>query len=431
MVHNKEHVRLKSINRVMFVLNPLAIGGMETLCLYLADEYRRRGIQVGVVIPESDYLDPLADMFSNCDVAVTRLDTDPRSGRWVQFLHLSKLAINLHKWHPDVVHLHTGAYGGVGVAVVTRILSNATVVVTEHDIPVPRPPIYDRIGRYLLDRLVHALVSVSRRNAGLRRRRLRNVTSRTATVLNGTPLRVVTSAESLENRTRIRRELGIGDQTVVIGSLVRLAPGKGLHDLIQAFARLKQRDCRLVIVGDGELRDELQDLVRRLDICASVHIPGFHPDPAPFLDAFDVFVLAVPSGSMSIALLEAMDRGLPPVITFGGPEEAVIPEVTGLVAPPSDPAGLAQALQRLVDDPALRRRLGAAAAEHVRCHYSIGRVADDLLELYAGARAGRIPARLRSDGPPDPFPGRRRSQQAASLTAQTADTHANAMGPLD
>jgi glycosyltransferase involved in cell wall biosynthesis len=115
----------------------------------------------------------------------------------------------------------------------------------------------------------------------------------------------------------------------------------------------------------------------------------------------DVFVLAVPAGSMSISLLEAMARGLPPIITFGGPEEAVIHAVTGLCPPPINPPALAEAIARLIDDVPLRRQLGAAAAEHVRRHFSVQRVADDLLEVYANAPRGILPRRLRAWLPPE------------------------------
>jgi glycosyltransferase involved in cell wall biosynthesis len=108
---------------------------------------------------------------------------------------------------------------------------------------------------------------------------------------------------------------------------------------------------------------------------------------------------------MSIALLEAMARGLPPVITFCGPEEAVIPEETGLCAPPNNPAGLAAALTRLVAEPVLRSRLAASAAEHASRHFSIGRVTDDYLELYRAIEAGQVPPRMRADAPPNARPG--------------------------
>ena len=199
--------------------------------------------------------------------------------------------------------------------------------------------------------------------------------------------------------------MGVAPDAVVVGCLVRLAEGKGLDNLLRAFALVRaRRACTLVLVGDGPLRSDLQRLAGELGIDAAVRFAGQQPEPAPYLDAMDIFALSVPAGSMSIALLEAMARALPPVITFGGPEEAVIPDETGLCAPPNDPQALADTLELLVRDQRLRERLGASAARHVRRHFSVRRVADDLLELYRRPAGGAVPGRLQADAPPNPYP---------------------------
>jgi len=92
----------------------------------------------------------------------------------------------------------------------------------------------------------------------------------------------------------------------------------------------------------------LEALVDSLRVADVVHFAGNQRQPGRFLDAFDVFVLAVPEGSMSIALLEAMARGVASLITFCGPEEAIRPDETGVCGPPNDPVGLAAALAPIV-----------------------------------------------------------------------------------
>jgi glycosyltransferase involved in cell wall biosynthesis len=131
-----------------------------------------------------------------------------------------------------------------------------------------------------------------------------------------------------------------------------------------------------------------------LGIADRVIFAGHRDDPASFLDAMDLFVLPVPAGSMSIALLEAMARGLAPLITFCGPEEAVVAGESGYCAPPRDPDGLARSLTAALLDAAALRNMGERAACHVRRHFSVARVADDTLEVYTAER-GAIPMRLR------------------------------------
>ena len=199
--------------------------------------------------------------------------------------------------------------------------------------PVANPSWHDRIAKRAMDLLVHRVVAVSRRNATLRTQRIGAPAHRFAAILNGVPLREVSSTQRLKHRRCVRADLGLSDADLVVGSLVRLAEGKGLHDLLRAFsiARATQ-PSELLLVGDGPLREPLEALAKQLSVAEHVHFVGQQDHPAVYLDAMDAFVLAVPTGSMSIALLEAMARGLPAVITFGGPEEAVIAEETSVRA---------------------------------------------------------------------------------------------------
>jgi glycosyltransferase involved in cell wall biosynthesis len=260
-----------------------------------------------------------------------------------------------------------------------------------------------------MDRWSHALVAVSRRNAKLRMAEIGAVADRFAVVLNGVPVRDDPAPLKQRQRQSVRATYGIDERAVLIGSVVRLVEGKGLDDLLRAFAVVVRREpaAELVLVGDGPLRATLEALVAELAIGERVHFVGRQDDPRPFLDAMDVFALAVPAGTMSIALLEAMGRGVAPIITFCGPEEAVIDDVTGLGAPPNDPGGLADVLLRAVRDAPLRARLAAAAQAHVVRHFSVQRVARDLLDVYHGAQVGTLPLSLRFDAPPNPRPGDR------------------------
>jgi len=385
------------IARVLLILQSAAVGGMETHAIDLAAEYSRRGIRVSVVVPESPLFDGVADRFRSGGARVERLDTDARRGRAAQLQRWLRLMRVSRDVHPDVVHLHTpGATGGLAVLIMARLVARATLIVTEHDLPNNRWGRWDLVNRLLMDRLSDSLIAVSRRNARLRVRRLRSAPHQFAAVLNGVPVRDVPGPERDENCRRVRAQFGISPESVVIGSLVRLDQGKGLPDLIEGFSYVvAQRPCELLLVGSGPLRAQLEELAASLGVSSHVHFAGNQTTPAAFLDAMDVFALAVPAGSMSIALLEAMERGLPAVITFCGPEEAIVDGETGLCAPPNDPQGLGKVLLRIVEDEQLRTRLGRAAAAHIRRNFSVERVADDLLEIYASARQGAIPARLK------------------------------------
>ncbi len=397
----------RPIQRVLFVLQSTAIGGMETHCVDLVAEYARRGIEIHVVLPRAASLDPLVDRFRSGGASVLRITTDARAGRTAQLSGLIAYGRLIRQLRPDVVHLQTGgATGGLAPIAIARVIGDAVVAITEHDVPAPSPGRVQRVARFVMDRCAHLIISVSRRNAKLRRERIAPPERKFVSILNGVPLPDVTPDMRARNREVARRELGINANAVVLGSLVRLAEGKGLDDLLRAFA-IARRDVafELLLVGDGPLRDELGDLADELGIGVHTHFAGHQDNPERFLDAMDAFVLPVPVGSMSIALLEAMARGLAPIITFCGPEEAVVPDETGLCAPPLDPDGLATALVRMVRDAPLRAKLATAAAAHVRDHYSVGRVASDTVAAYEAAEAGAMPARLLASAPADASPG--------------------------
>ncbi|HVC76699.1 MAG TPA: glycosyltransferase [Candidatus Micrarchaeaceae archaeon] len=386
--------------RVMLVLQSTSVGGMETHCVDIAAELVHRGVGVIAIVPESDRFADLSARFLRAGAHVQRLDTDGRRGRAKQARRLLGFGQICMRWRPDVVHVHTGgATGGLAVVLSARYAAGAMAVITEHDVPVESPSRHQRLARWTMDRQAHAIIAVSKRNARLRADRLATPPHKLVSILNGVPVEKVSQDTRTRNRREIRAEMGIESQTVVLGSLVRLAEGKGLHDLLRAFAIANVASSKLLLIGDGPLRAGLEALAAELGIAAEVRFAGHRAEPAPYLDAMDAFVLAVPAGSMSVALLEAMARGLPPVITFCGPEEPVLDGVTGLCAPPSDPGGLAIVLRRLLADADLRESLGRGAAAHTRRKFSIERVVDDLAELYGGGRHG-VPARLRANSSP-------------------------------
>jgi glycosyltransferase involved in cell wall biosynthesis len=151
----------------------------------------------------------------------------------------------------------------------------------------------------------------------------------------------------------------------------RLSPEKGVLELLEAA-----RGMNLVVAGDGPLRDRVP-MAR-----------GFVPhDELQQLYA-RAAVVACPSRreGFGVACLEAMAHGCPVVATaVGGLLDLVVDGETGIVVPPRDPAALRSALERLLADPALRRRLGTAGRDRARTHFSWERVTDATLAAYAEA----------------------------------------------
>ena len=183
----------------------------------------------------------------------------------------------------------------------------------------------------------------------------------------------------------VRRELGLPEGVPVIGLVGRLDHwGKGHKELLEAMAPLMARHpVHALIVGGGRRMDEVRSLAAGLGLAGAVHFLGPRPDVPDLLNAMDIFVLPSYSEGLSLALLEAMAAGMPVIATaVGGTPEVVTDGDNGLLIPPRDAAALAEALERLLADPAWAQRLGANARAHVREHYSLDRLGREINEIY-------------------------------------------------
>jgi glycosyltransferase involved in cell wall biosynthesis len=387
----------KVVRRVLLVLQSIAVGGMEDQCERLAAEFTRLGIEVAIVVPRGSPFDGLAARLGSAGAIVERIDSDARRGRSAQARAMVNLIGIMRRWRPDVVHLHTGGpTGGVAILLAARMTSRATVVVTEHNVPFAEPGRRLRLATRVKDGLAHIIIALSARNAALRRAWLGEPASFVG-IPPGIGIAEMEPSVREAHRSRVRSSLGIPTAAIVITCVARLAEDKGLDDLVRAFAIvIGQQACELMLLGDGPLHVSLQTLAADLGVAQHTHFVGYRFDPIPYLDASDIFALAAPLGSGSIALLQAMSRRLPAVITFCGPGEFLVSEETGLCAPPRDPSGLANALLRLARDSHLRDTLGQRAGARVDERFRIERVARDHLEIYEAATRDAIPRRLRA-----------------------------------
>jgi glycosyltransferase involved in cell wall biosynthesis len=187
-----------------------------------------------------------------------------------------------------------------------------------------------------------------------------------------------------------RRSLQIPDCAVVLGWVGGLRPEKDVALLLRAFASAKLPRAWLVIVGDGTSRAAAESLTHGLGIGERVRFVGQALDPAPLYGGFDAFVASSATEQMPIALLEAMASGLPVVCTDVGDVRDMLPAAQHrLLAPPGDAARYSQALMALVEDAALRARLGSANRAHCVARYSHDRMVQRWASLYDTALASR------------------------------------------
>ena len=207
-------------------------------------------------------------------------------------------------------------------------------------------------------------------------------------------------APPVRQGTDLRAELGVAPGTALIGAVGRLYPQKSYKDLIAAMALLKResaRPIRCVIVGHGPEREALQALIDELGLGEEMRLIGRRQDIPDVIAALDVAVLSSSFEGLPLAMIEYMAGAAPIVATsVGGVPELIQDGVHGLLVRPGEPAEIAAAIERLLEDRVLASALGRAAQERQRANYDqdvvLRRLEDLYFELLATSRSSRAAA---------------------------------------
>jgi glycosyltransferase involved in cell wall biosynthesis len=197
----------------------------------------------------------------------------------------------------------------------------------------------------------------------------------------------------------LRARWGLFPRHRLVLTLARLSYEKGVDVLVEA-ARLVRRthpDVRFAVLGEGPDRPALEDRIRSANLDSVVRLAGFEADVWPAIWAAEVVCLPSKSEGMPNVLLEAMAAGKPIVAScVGGVPEAVESEINGLLVEPDEPASLAGAILRLVDDASLAQRLGKVARETAEARFS----AKESVAAYARLYRRLLERRSVTDGSP-------------------------------
>lgn len=370
--------------RVAHLVQGLEIGGLEKMCADLV-----LGLDPARFEPEVicfDSLGPLASRLAERGIASTLLAR--RSGVDISFV--MRLASRLRRSRVDVLHMHnaTAFEYGMAAAILARTRGR---VFTEHDRLFPDPSRAARLHGFLARRASFA-VAVSEKLRGALREFERFPAERLVAIHNGVDPKPFLEAPP---RAAARSALGLPADAFVATIAAGLKPVKNHAGLLRAFARAARPGggatpkMRLVLLGGGPLRAELESLARELGVADSVAFLGFRLDVAPVLAASDALVLFSESEGLPLCVLEGMAAGLPIVSSDVGALREVIAEgESGLLVAKGDEAALASALSRLASDAPLRERLGGAGRRTLLARFSLASMVERYAALYERA-AGR------------------------------------------
>ncbi len=252
--------------------------------------------------------------------------------------------LNTHSRRDTVIAAAAGRLAGTPLIVRTRHLSNKVGSLWSYTcLPHRVTTVSDHVRQHLIDRGVAA--------------------SKVATVYS--PIVLPPPVE----RSTLREELGLADDDIVVGCVAVMRATKGHKDLIDAIAPLmaSRPKLHLVFVGGGSpVFEQTQAYVAELGLQDRIHLMGMRRDVPNLLAGFDLFALATQQEASGTVYVEAQASGLPVIGTdVGGVSEMFRDGETGILVPPKDSQALTAALERLIDDGALRRRMGEAGRKMV------------------------------------------------------------------
>lgn len=390
--------------RVLHIITRLIVGGAQENTMLTAAMLDRERYAVEIVSgPQTGSEGSLIEEVRARGIPLT---IEPTLVREVSPLHdlraLFALARRIRRGRYVIVHTHSSKAGILG-RLAARLAGVPIIVHTVHgwghhdrQHPLVRRT-YILLERFV-QRFTNRLIVVSPRNAekgladGIAR------PEKYVTIRSGIELERF--RRPARPREQVRAELGIPPEALVIGSVTRLSPQKAPLDFVEAAAQVAacRPDVHFVVVGDGPLRAPVEARVAALGLSGRFHLAGLRRDVPDLMHSFDLFALTSLWEGLPRVLPQAMAAGLPIVATAAdGNAEAVTDGINGFLTPPGDPAALAAALLRLLEDPALARRMGEAGrarADEFDARAMVAAIAalyEELLSEYAHPVSSQIP----------------------------------------
>jgi glycosyltransferase involved in cell wall biosynthesis len=378
--------------RVLRVIARLNVGGPALHVTYLSRGLADRGYQTTLVAGDVGPGEAsMAWVAKEAAVEVVRL---PGLSRELSPLHdllaTVRLARLIRRLKPHVVHTHTAKAGAVGRAAALLAGRRRLPVVVHtfhgHVLSGYFGPLGSGVFRLIerfLARTSDVLIAVSPEVRDELVRIGVAPADRFTVIRLGIELepRVHTDGD----RGEIRRRLGITPGRFVVGWFGRMTAVKRTPDLLDALAALREAgvDACLLLVGDGTDRATLEERAHELGLARHCFFLGYQEEVAQWYAAIDAFALTSANEGTPVVAIEAMAAGRPVVATHvGGVSDVVRDGTDGFLVPPGDTTALAERLERLALDPALRASLGESGRRRVLERYSVGRLVDDVDALY-------------------------------------------------
>ena len=307
---------------------------------------------------------------------------------------LRRMTAAIRREKPDIVHVQGAQSEGFYGTLAARLAGCRRIVLTVHGFNGDDrycPPVKRFLYRWFVEpltlRMAHRVFCVCEYAA-----KRRVVTVNAGRRNRGFIHNCVPEMKTVSGREEVRRACGFGEEDVVFCISGRLIREKGFEVLAQAANRLAEDGAagfRLLVLGDGDYREEFRRSVKALIEAGVVVMTGATDRVADYLAASDVFVLPSFRENLSIALLEAGASGLPCIVSAAGGNADIIRDgESGFVIDGFDPGKYAEKMRYLMENPSVRRRMREEIRRDMAERFSAERMCEQLDEVY-GSHARR------------------------------------------
>lgn len=376
--------------RVLALINAYSWGGGEAV---LVSKWRHRSKMIEYELCTTYRCGRLGLEAKKLGVPVYELNPFITSGSgsnkvWEGILALTsvwtlvKLVKLIKNQHIEIVHAH-GFPASLFGAIASLFTPGVKYIYSHHFVrSVPWARVEEALFRWVFSRYV-AIVAVSDDIRTSLLRWFPQIASRCVVIWNGVDLDKFRPAPSI--KFRLRAALGLQEDDIVLANVARLVPYKNHKLLISAFSELLRQhpNVRLLLIGEGPLRSELEAMSSELGLSERVVFLGYRSDVADILAASDIFVMPSVAEGLPVAALEAMAVGLPIVASTGhGIRQVVRPNETGILVPPTQAMAWCCALAELVTDSTKRRRMGERGRRVAEAQFDIQATVDRYETLY-------------------------------------------------
>ncbi len=367
--------------KILYVITKSNWGGAQRYVFDLATNLPKDTFEP-IVVTGGD--GALAEKLKRSEIKVITLPTLQKNNNFlsVVFSPLNigaffQLVAIFCKERPDVVHLNSSKIGGLGAvaAFVSKLITKnykLKTIFTVHGWGFHEGrPYWQKVFIVFSSRLAalfqHHIIHISKKDLAATHSYGIIPQERAEYIPLGIYQEPMSSP--VGSRSFFCKKIGIKKDGLWVGTIAELTKNKGLNYLVDAVNQIKFKiqnsKFKIVIIGEGEERENLQNQIRALGLENTVHLAGFVPEAARYLKAFDVFVLPSLKEGLPYTILEAMHAGLPIVATsVGGIPDVIEHKKNGILVPPGNPTLLADAITTVFADANLQKTMVGNAVKN-------------------------------------------------------------------